>query len=148
MAFQFDPRVNLPPPMLQRTYYKALLQNGQREGNTWQGGRVRVQTNFTATYSSLPISRIITKGHHEIPTQLAAVLCHDWIFSSASNVRVAIDRSTFKTYSAFKSYVLTVPDGTPVKVRGIGTVELKIRRQPSNKESHYITLENVLHVPK
>lgn len=109
---------------------------------------MRDQTNFTATYSSLPVPRITTKGRHETPTQLASVPCHDWILSSASNVHVAIDRSTFKTYSAFKSYVLTVSDGTPVKVRGIGTVELKIRRQPGNKESHYITLENVLHVPK
>ena len=87
-----------------------------------------------------------TLGHQNSPS--ADVPCHDWIFSSASNVHIAVDRSAFKTYTSFKSYVLTVAGGLQVKVRGIGTVELKIRRQPGSKESHVITLGNVLHVPK
>ena len=34
-----------------------------------------------------------------------------------------------------------------VPVKGVGSVELKIRRQPGGKESHKILLKNVLHVP-
>ncbi|KIW54251.1 hypothetical protein PV05_06620 [Exophiala xenobiotica] len=73
--------------------------------------------------------------------------CYDWIFSTASNVHIAIDRSAFNTYVSFKSYILTIADQSQVTVRGIGTVEIKIRRAPGNKESHTIRLENVLHVP-
>jgi len=74
-------------------------------------------------------------------------ICYDWVFSSATNVHIAIDKSAFKTYTPFKSYVLTVADKRQVSVRGVGTVELKILRQPGSKESHVIVLENVLHVP-
>ena len=73
--------------------------------------------------------------------------CYDWIFSSASDVHVAIDRSAFKEYVSFKSYVLAVADQRQIPVKGIGSVELKIRRQPGSKESHKVVLENVLHVP-
>ncbi|KAJ9610105.1 hypothetical protein H2204_015479 [Knufia peltigerae] len=73
--------------------------------------------------------------------------CYDWIFSTASNVHIAVDRAAFKTYIPFKSYVLTVADQSHVPVKGIGSVELKIRRAPGSKESHTICLENVLHVP-
>lgn len=148
MAFRFDPRGDLPPPMLQSTYHKPPHLRGQREDNLWQRGSVRAEPMFTQPFGRLPTSQTTTKGHRPQNTQSAAVPCHDWIFSSASNIHVAIDRSTFKTYTAFKSYVLTVSDGTPVKVHGVGTVELKIRRQPGSKESHYIMLENVLHVPR
>ncbi|KAG9769336.1 hypothetical protein ABEF93_001467 [Exophiala dermatitidis] len=74
--------------------------------------------------------------------------CHDWIFSSSSNVHVALDRSAFKTYIPFKSYVVTVAGQRQITVRGIGTVEIKIRREPGSKESHTVCLENVLHVPE
>ncbi|OAG45167.1 hypothetical protein AYO21_00515 [Fonsecaea monophora] len=73
--------------------------------------------------------------------------CYDWIFSTASNVHIAIDRASFKTYVSFKSYVLAVSDRRQVPVRGIGTVELKLRREPGSRENHTIVLENVLHVP-
>lgn len=73
--------------------------------------------------------------------------CYDWIFSSASNIHVAVDRSAFKDYVSFKSYVLTVADQRQIPVKGIGTVEIKVRREPGSKESHRIILENVLHVP-
>ncbi|EXJ60973.1 hypothetical protein A1O7_05126 [Cladophialophora yegresii CBS 114405] len=72
--------------------------------------------------------------------------CYDWIFSTASNVHIAIDRTAFKAYAAFKSYVLTVSDQRQVPVRGIGTVELKLR-EPGSRDNHKILLEGVLHVP-
>ena len=74
--------------------------------------------------------------------------CYDWIFSSASNVHIAIDRSSFKTYTPFKSYVLAVADQHQVAVRGIGSVELAIRRKPGSKDAHTVVLENVLYAPK
>lgn len=73
--------------------------------------------------------------------------CYDWIFSSASNVHIAIDRSAFKTYIPFRTYVLAIADQRQVPAKGIGTVELKIKRQPGSKESHKVVLENVLYVP-
>jgi hypothetical protein len=73
--------------------------------------------------------------------------CYDWIFSSASNVHVAIDRSSFKEYRPFRTYVLAVADNRRIPVKGIGTVELKIRKSPGSKESHKVLLEPVLYIP-
>jgi hypothetical protein len=73
--------------------------------------------------------------------------CYDWIFSSASNVHIAVDRSAFKTYIPFRTYVLAIADQRQVPAKGIGTVELKIKRQPGSRESHRVVLENVLYVP-
>lgn len=73
--------------------------------------------------------------------------CYDWIFSSASNVHVAIDRSAFKTYIPFRTYVLAIADQRQVPAKGIGTVEIKIKRQPGSKDSNKVVLENVLHIP-
>ncbi|RMZ90835.1 hypothetical protein DV736_g1940, partial [Chaetothyriales sp. CBS 134916] len=88
-------------------------------------------------------------GHSDAPPAAYPTrkLCYDWIFSSGSNVHVAIDRTAFKDYFPFKSYVLTVSEQRAVIVKGIGTVELEIRRRRGSKESHKIVLENVLHVP-
>ena len=74
-------------------------------------------------------------------------LCHDWIFSSASNVHVAIDHSIFKTYTPFKSYVLAVADHRRIPVEGIGSVDLELRRKKGARSCHAITLDHVLHVP-
>jgi hypothetical protein len=41
-----------------------------------------------------------------------------------------------------------VADGRPVSVRGVGAVEIKIRRAAGSKESHTVCLENVLHIPE
>ena len=141
MAFRFDPRGDLPPSTIQSIYYKPLLPYGRRM-QTSDG------INSYMTLGRLPGPHTTTRTRQPGNILSAPVACHDWIFSSASNVHVAVDRSAFKTYTSFKSYVLRVADQSPVKVRGIGTVELKIRRQPGSKESHTITLENVLHVPK
>lgn len=73
--------------------------------------------------------------------------CYDWIFSSASNVHVATDRSIFKDYSSFKTYVLAVADCRQILVEGIGSVNLTIRCKKGGKRCHTITLENVLHIP-
>ncbi len=73
--------------------------------------------------------------------------CYDWIFSTASNVHIAIDSTAFKTYVLFKSYVLTISDQRQIPVRGIGSVELKLKREPGSRDNHKITLANVLHVP-
>ena len=145
MAFRFDPRGDLPPPMIQSTYYRRHpLNNGRREDNNRHGATGYLSERFTTT-PGISAAMPAGTGTYLRTTNIA---CHDWIFSSASNAHIAIDRSAFKTYTSFKSYVLTVADGTQVKVCGIGTVELKIRRQPGSKEWHVVTLENVLHVPK
>ena len=73
--------------------------------------------------------------------------CYDWMFSSSSNVHIAVDRSSFKTYTPFRSYVLAVADQRQVTVKGISTVELKIRRQPGSKGAYKVVLDGVLHVP-
>ena len=73
--------------------------------------------------------------------------CYDWIFSSATNMHVAIDKTWFKTFTPFDSYVLTVAGQRPVSIRGIGSVDLKIRCKPNSHQSRIITLEDVLYVP-
>ena len=101
----------------------------------------------------VPSSYYYTRNHRRavsyvIPNKKAKEKkCYDWIFSTASNVHVAIDRTAFKTYVAFKSYVLTVADQRQVTVRGVGTIEIKLKREPGSRDNHTITLENVLHVP-
>lgn len=60
---------------------------------------------------------------------------------------MAVDKSAFKTFTPFDSYVLTVSGSDPVPVRGIGSVDLKIRCRPSSNQFRDITLENVLYVP-
>ncbi|KAL9623231.1 MAG: hypothetical protein Q9160_002546 [Pyrenula sp. 1 TL-2023] len=75
-------------------------------------------------------------------------LCSDWIFTSASNAHIAIDKGSFKKYTPFESYVLTVADKRHLSVRGIGCVELKVKRSAKSSESHTVLLENVLHVPE
>ena len=73
--------------------------------------------------------------------------CFDWIFSTASNVHVAIDRAAFTSYTPFDSYVLTVSDQSLMSVLGIGSVDLDLRRKAGSRKCHTITLDNVLHVP-
>lgn len=91
--------------------------------------------------------------HHGLPSYTIPLRkskksqCHDWIFSTASNTHVSIDRASFKSYVSFESYVLTVSDQRRIVVHGIGSVEIKIRRAPGSRESHTIRLDNVLHVP-
>ena len=122
MAFRFDPRGDLPVPIIQNTSY------------------------YHRPDSS--ISRYDRRSAYGPPPSFPKKRpCYDWIFSSASNIHVAVDRSSFKEYSSFKSYVLTVSDQRQVTVKGVGTVELKIRRQPGSKDGHRVLLENVLHIP-
>jgi hypothetical protein len=115
--------------------------------------------------SSSYISRLLQADHHcqrqlrtsplcipKKPNPKKAPLynsnpCYDWIFSSASNVHIAVDRSAFKTYTPFKSYVLTVADHRQIPVQGIGSVDLDLRRKKGSRQCHTITLENVLHAP-
>ncbi|OCT45635.1 hypothetical protein CLCR_01674 [Cladophialophora carrionii] len=117
MSFMLDPRGDLPPPTIQHSSYYYN------------------QTHTRGTSFGLLNKKPKKKQ------------CYDWIFSTASNVHIAIDRTAFKTYAAFKSYVLTVSDQRQVPVRGIGTVELKLRREPGSRDNHTIILERVLHVP-
>ncbi|KAK5096279.1 hypothetical protein LTR70_003082 [Exophiala xenobiotica] len=73
--------------------------------------------------------------------------CYDWIFSSATNVHVAIDKYWFKSFTPFDTHVLTVAGQRPVSIRGIGSVDLKIRCKQGGHQSRVIHLENVLFVP-
>lgn len=74
-------------------------------------------------------------------------VCHDWIFSSSTNTHIAIDKPLFKTYTSFDSYVLSLADHRKIEVKGIGSVELKIRCRQDSRNERTIVLENVLHVP-
>ena len=73
--------------------------------------------------------------------------CYDWIFSSGSNIHVAVDKFWFKSFTSFDTHVLTVSGQEAISVRGIGSVELKIRCKPNSHSSRAITLENVLYIP-
>lgn len=117
MSFLLDPRGDLPPPTIQPSSY--YYTHNHRRATSY------------GLASKKPKKR----------------QCYDWVFSTASNVHIAVDRAAFKTYIAFKSYVLTVSDQRQIQVRGIGTVELKLRREPGSRDHHTITLESVLHVP-
>ncbi|KIW68122.1 hypothetical protein PV04_04089 [Phialophora macrospora] len=117
MSFMHNPRGDLPPPTIQHSSY------------------YHTYSHTRATSFGLLNKKPKKKQ------------CYDWIFSTASNVHIAIDRSAFKSYAAFKSYVLTVSDQRQVPIRGIGTVELKLRREPGSRDNHTIVLESVLHVP-
>lgn len=75
-------------------------------------------------------------------------LCADWIFTSASNAHIAINKGIFKKYTPFESYVLTLADRKHLSVRGIGSVELQIKKSATGNDSHTVLLENVLHVPE
>jgi hypothetical protein len=88
-----------------------------------------------------------TKPTPSNPTLHNSNPCFDWIFSSASNTHIAIDRSAFKTYTPFKSYVLTIADHRQILVKGIGSVDLDLRRKWGSRKCHTITLDNVLHAP-
>lgn len=93
------------------------------------------------SFPRLPVrARTRTRGTRNLP-------CNDWIFSSATNVHVAVDKSAFKTFTPLDSYVLTVSSSDSVPVRGIGSVNLKVRCRPSSNQFRDITLENVLYVP-
>ena len=117
MSFMLDPRGDLPPPTIQPSSYY-----------------------YTHTHARVASYGLLNK-------KPKTKQCYDWIFSTASNVNIAVDRSSFKTYIAFNSYVLTVSDQRQVVVRGIGTVELRLKREPGSRDNHTITLHNVLHVP-
>jgi hypothetical protein len=124
MAYSIDPRGNLPAPIDPRSYLSRAVE-------TTRDHRRRSALAVSAGHKS--------RQHRRT--------CYDWIFSSASNVHIATDHTSFKTYTPFKSYVLALGDQRQVPVLGIGTVVIKIRRQPGSKDSHSVTLENVLHVP-
>lgn len=125
MAFRIDPRGDLPISIVQS---KSLY------------------AGPNSTFSQYEHSASITSNHQQASFPKKKP-CYDWIFSSASNVHIAVDRSSFRQYVSFKSYVLAVADRRPIPVRGIGTVELKIRCQPGSREHHKVVLENVLHIP-
>lgn len=117
MSFMVDPRGDLPPPTIQPSSYYYTHQHTRAKSYV------------------IPSKK---------PKQKQ---CYDWVFSTASNVHVAIDRTAFKTYKPFKSYVLTVSDQRQISVRGVGTVELKLKREAGSRDNHTIILDNVLHVP-
>jgi hypothetical protein len=117
MAFRLDPRGDLPPPTIHPSSYY-----------------------YNYTHTRAASFGLLNKKPKKKQ-------CYDWIFSTASNVHIAIDRTAFTSYAAFKSYVLTVSDQRQVAVRGIGTVELKLKREPGSRDNHTIVLERVLHVP-
>ncbi|KHE82781.1 hypothetical protein GE21DRAFT_10355, partial [Neurospora crassa] len=91
----------------------------------------------------------------EGPTNLGArthpsipMLCPDWVWSTMSNVSVAKDREWFTTYTPFKSTVCI--SGQNLAVRGIGTVNLNVKRHPARtgrRNQSILPLRTVLHVP-
>ncbi|KAL0467839.1 hypothetical protein QR685DRAFT_573970 [Neurospora intermedia] len=91
----------------------------------------------------------------EGPTNLGArthpsipMLCPDWVWSTMSNVSVAKDREWFTTYTPFNSTVCI--SGQNLAVRGIGTVNLNVKRHPARtgrRNQSILPLRTVLHVP-
>ncbi|KAK5071550.1 hypothetical protein LTR64_004672 [Lithohypha guttulata] len=119
MSFE-DPRGSLPPSAI--SIHPLTLQPSRR------------------SFPSLPKPKAKQFRPRKPP-------CCDWIFSSASNIHVAVDKYWFKTFTPFDTYVLTVAGQKQISVRGIGSVDLKIRCKPNNHQSRVITLDNVLYVP-
>jgi len=68
----------------------------------------------------------------------------NWWMDSAADVHITHDRSLFRTYRSLTNENVVVANDTPVKVHGIGTIELNIL---INGEEHTIGLENTWHVP-
>ena len=127
MSVSFDPRGDLVIPNLPTSRaYRPL--DSTRDNRRSLPPNYRLNANQHA------------KRYHRRP-------CHDWIFSTASNVHIAIDKSNFKTYTPLKSYVYTMSDQRQVPVKGIGIVEINLRCTPRSNESHTVVLEDVLHVP-
>jgi hypothetical protein len=130
MSLSFsNPRGDLPPPNILPTSYVSRLLHSDRNRHS------RSSIPFPAATANTPKPR---NTRHP---------CYDWIFSSASSVHVAVDRSAFTTYTPFKSYVLAVSDHRQIPVKGIGSVDLDLRRKKGSRQCHTITLENVLHIP-
>ncbi|KAK5937229.1 hypothetical protein PMZ80_010529 [Knufia obscura] len=119
MSFE-DPRGSLPLPRMQVHQPAPKLQQSRR------------------SFPQLPRAK-----HH----RLKKFPCYDWIFSSATNMHIAIDKYWFKSFTPFDTYVLTVAGQHQVSIRGIGSVDLKIRCKPNSHQSRVIHLENVLYVP-
>jgi len=63
---------------------------------------------------------------------------------SIADVHITYNRSLFKTYRSLTNKSVGVADDTPVKVHGIGTIELNIL---INGETQTIGLENTWYVP-
>ncbi|KAK3391643.1 hypothetical protein B0T20DRAFT_424376 [Sordaria brevicollis] len=83
------------------------------------------------------------RTHPSIP-----MLCPDWVWSTMSNVSVAKDREWFTTYTPFDSTVCI--SGQNLAVRGIGTVNLNVKRHPARagrQNQGILPLRTVLHVP-
>jgi len=76
----------------------------------------------------------------------------DWLFSNNSNVHVAKDRGWFTQYTPFVSAARNgyQTPGHPLRVEGIGIVEIPVKRSPelSGPEAEGIlVLHDVLHIP-
>lgn len=121
MSFE-DPRGSLPPPAISLHPHPAKLQRNRR------------------SFPQLPKPKTRQVRPRKPP-------CYDWVFSSASDIHIAIDKYWFKTFTPFDTYVLTVAGQKQISVRGVGSVELKIRCKPNSHQSRIITLETVLYVP-
>ncbi|KAK3357840.1 hypothetical protein B0T25DRAFT_604914 [Lasiosphaeria hispida] len=77
-------------------------------------------------------------------------LCPDWIFSSDSNVHVAVDRAWFTSYTSFETYSTYLLAGGEGKAVGIGDVAIPVRVHPKRhgpRAHGTLRLHNVLHVP-
>jgi hypothetical protein len=68
--------------------------------------------------------------------------CRDWMLVGG-HFHYAKDRSSFKTYRPIRRLAMGL------RVLGIGTVELEVRRSPDrpSADTYKLVLENVLHLP-
>jgi len=69
--------------------------------------------------------------------------CWDWMVVSG-DTHYARNRSSFNTYRKINPGTYGSPG---VRVIGVGTVELQVRRAPDQSDTRTLVLENVLHVP-
>lgn len=73
--------------------------------------------------------------------------CWDWMVV-AGDCHYAKNRSAFKTYRRVRDAAGTLFANAPrSRVIGIGTVELVVKRSPTDPSTNVLVLENVLHIP-
>lgn len=62
-------------------------------------------------------------------------------------MHVVTDRESFVTYAPIESYVLTLAGDRRISVKGIGSVEVKVKKTPNRNDWHAVLLQDALHVP-
>lgn len=74
----------------------------------------------------------------------------DWICDASAGAHVANNRDWFSNYTDYRSLARTPIDKYPLRVHGIGDVELEVRTNATGNDGqafHSVILRNVLYIP-